>query len=148
MKKLICSVLFILFTFTNPVSSLADSVTNGEVTLTWKPVKKPKSGKCAYQKIEVSSNVKIDSASMAIGGFNALVREVGLPDEVSFFPSAIYYSGEINPGFSKQEKMLICNYMTKATLPPYYIDFTYHYTIDDLINGREVQVKKKFKFKK
>jgi hypothetical protein len=147
-RKLVSLLLtpIFIFSFTSP--SFADNATNGEVTLNWKPVKKPKSGKCAYQKITVSSNVKIDSGSLAIGGFNALIRDVGLPDEISLFPSAIYYANEINPSFSKQEKMLICNYMTKATLPPYFIDFTYYYTVDDLINQRQVQVRKKFKFKK
>jgi hypothetical protein len=147
-KRLMTLSLVLLFVISGSSPSFADSATNNEVTLTWTPVKKPKSGKCAYQKITVSSNVKIASGSLAIGGVDALVRDVGLPDEISFFPSVIYYTNEINPGFLKQEKMLICNYMTKATLPPYFIDFTYYYTVNDLIDQRQVQIKKKFKFKK
>lgn len=139
--------LVLIFTFqTTPANAV--TVSNGEVTISWKPVKKPRVGKCVYQFFTVSSNIQIDSASLAIGGKDASYRKVGLPDDVSFFPSVAYYTNEINPGFVKQERMLICNYMTKTTLPPYVVDFFYYRTINDLLSRSSITVQKKFKFKK
>ena len=144
MLIILLSGIFVLIA-TSP--SFAESASNGEVTISWKPIKKPKYVKCAYQTITVSSNVKIWSASLAIGGVDSRYRDVGLPDEISYFPSVVYHMDEINPGFTKKDKMLICNNMTKATLSPYFVEFLYSYSIDSSIQDPSIIIKKKYKFK-